>query len=260
MQEKIQQPLLLEGSAEKLEAKGKPSPADGTLESQGEGIKGARNSWSWMKARCLHPCTNGYENYGGRGIKICDRWRKFENFLTDMGPRPKDHWIERKDPNGNYEPSNCVWLHKSLSSRNRRATPIPFVEGESKLDRTRKIYRLWIKNNKARRAATDLAWRDRNRDKLRAGYKQFRKLRPELREASRKKYYEKHKSKIRENHKRWYLANRETLLAKDKIRRDSLDKAVVKAKRHESYLKNREKIIEKEREKYWARKGMEVPK
>ena len=81
------------------------------------------NSWCAMKQRCNYPSSNEYAYYGGRGIKVCDRWNeKFENFLADMGERPKGRTIERLDTNGHYEPGNCVWATMAQQQRNRRST------------------------------------------------------------------------------------------------------------------------------------------
>ena len=82
-------------------------------------------SWLSMKNRCFKPDCNGYKNYGGRGITICDRWlRSFEDFLADMGERPpKNHSIERKDNDGHYEPSNCYWATAQEQARNKRKRP-----------------------------------------------------------------------------------------------------------------------------------------
>jgi hypothetical protein len=71
--------------------------------------------WSAMKYRCQkHP------SYAGRGIAVCERWLKFENFLADMGVRPEGLWLERDDNNGDYEPGNCSWATPKAQAANRR--------------------------------------------------------------------------------------------------------------------------------------------
>jgi hypothetical protein len=79
-------------------------------------------SWYNMKQRCYNSNLKRYEDYGGRGIKICDRWlNSFENFLTDMGEKPTpQHSIDRIDVNGNYEPSNCRWATPKEQRINQR--------------------------------------------------------------------------------------------------------------------------------------------
>jgi hypothetical protein len=73
-----------------------------------------------MKQRCENPNNPKYYRYGARGIKVCERWRRsFEVFSKDMGPRPEGHSIERRDNDGNYEPSNCVWATRKAQQRNR---------------------------------------------------------------------------------------------------------------------------------------------
>lgn len=88
--------------------------------------------WMAMKARCNNKNTINYENYGGRGIRVCKRWDSFELFIEDMGVCPKGFSIERKDTNGNYEPSNCIWADRITQARNTRRNRIIEFNGESK--------------------------------------------------------------------------------------------------------------------------------
>lgn len=77
--------------------------------------------WLSMRSRCFNPKCNRYKYYGGRGIKVCDRWRaSFDNFISDMGRRPKGRSIDRIDVNGDYEPSNCRWATQTQQIVNRR--------------------------------------------------------------------------------------------------------------------------------------------
>ena len=79
-------------------------------------------TWDSMKQRCGNPKSDSYKDYGGRGIKVCERWiNSFENFLADMGQAPAKHFsIDRKDTNGNYEPSNCRWATAKEQRANQR--------------------------------------------------------------------------------------------------------------------------------------------
>ena len=90
--------------------------------------------WRQMKNRCSNPKNAGYKRYGGRGIKVCDRWQEFKNFWQDMGPRPTEkHTIERVDNDGNYEPTNCKWATQKEQRRNYSRNVVLEVDGVSKL-------------------------------------------------------------------------------------------------------------------------------
>lgn len=78
------------------------------------------NSWNNMVQRCTNPNRDEYAYYGGRGITVCERWLKFENFLADMGERPEGLSLDRIDSNGNYEPGNCRWVDSATQATNRR--------------------------------------------------------------------------------------------------------------------------------------------
>lgn len=87
--------------------------------------------WKKMRQRCLNPNDSKYHLYGGRGIKVCERWNNFKNFLDDMGDVPKGKTLERKDTNGNYELNNCVWATQKEQQNNRRNNVMLTFNGET---------------------------------------------------------------------------------------------------------------------------------
>lgn len=77
-------------------------------------------SWLSMKSRCYYKNSCNYKYYGAKGIKVCDRWKdSFENFLEDMGERPKNCSLDRIDNNQGYSPSNCKWSTKTEQTNNK---------------------------------------------------------------------------------------------------------------------------------------------
>lgn len=98
---------------------------------------GASNTLTWkrwrsMVARCTMVNAKNYRYYGGRGIRFCERWKQFENFLADMSecPGPK-FTLDRKNNDGNYEPSNCRWATELQQRRNRSTNRLMTYQGET---------------------------------------------------------------------------------------------------------------------------------
>lgn len=78
--------------------------------------------WSTMIFRCTNPNAANFERYGGRGITICERWRKFANFYADMGSRPTGYQLDRINNDGPYSPENCRWVTPEINGINKRDT------------------------------------------------------------------------------------------------------------------------------------------
>jgi hypothetical protein len=99
----------------------------------GYGSRWTRNptyqAWLNMKKRCTKPNCKDWEYYGGRGIKVCERWlHSFENFLEDVGERPEGRSLDRYPNNdGNYEPGNVRWATRSEQMSNRRSWKVKNV-------------------------------------------------------------------------------------------------------------------------------------
>lgn len=90
------------------------------------------NVWQAIHRRCMNPKSDDYADYGGRGIMVCSRWRRFVNFIADMGRRPSAaHSLDRRDNDGPYSPSNCRWATKIEQARNRRNNRFITFNGET---------------------------------------------------------------------------------------------------------------------------------
>lgn len=88
--------------------------------------------WQGMKHRCQNPNFKHFRNYGGKGVKVCERWMSFESFYADMGEPPTNkHTIERRNSNGDYEPENCVWATRKEQARNLSFNRIITFAGRS---------------------------------------------------------------------------------------------------------------------------------
>lgn len=93
------------------------------------GLRSSREyrAWGNMIQRVMNPKNGNFHHYGGRGIKVCENWRSFQCFYSDIGECPPGHTIERVDNDGDYEKSNCVWAPRTAQARNTRRTSIEDV-------------------------------------------------------------------------------------------------------------------------------------
>lgn len=95
--------------------------------------KAEYRAWRNMRQRCLNPKVPNYHRYGGRGIKICKEWDSFDRFLEDMGLKPSpDRSIERRNNNGDYEPSNCYWASRDDQENNKERSVRITYKGKTK--------------------------------------------------------------------------------------------------------------------------------
>lgn len=87
--------------------------------------------WRNMRDRCQNPNHQDFYLYGGRGIRVCDRWQKFENFFADMGHRPKGKTLDRKNGNKDYSSENCRWATPKQQARNTRRNRLLTFQGKT---------------------------------------------------------------------------------------------------------------------------------
>ncbi len=87
------------------------------------------SAWSGMKSRCSNPRFKQWKDYGGRGIKVCQRWQSFTNFLEDMGEPAEGESLDRIDPNKGYSPDNVRWASQEIQANNKRTALSLTIDG-----------------------------------------------------------------------------------------------------------------------------------
>lgn len=89
-------------------------------------------AWHGARSRCYVKSNSKYEQYGGRGISMSSEWKSFEQFLSDMGPKPSpEHSLDRIDVNGNYEKANCRWATREEQAYNKTTSRFITVDGKT---------------------------------------------------------------------------------------------------------------------------------
>lgn len=90
-------------------------------------------AWQTARLRCIEPTNQAWPSYGGRGIRMCERWLNSASaFVADMGPKPSPkHELDRRDNDGHYEPGNCRWVLRTTNDRNRRSNRLVTFNGET---------------------------------------------------------------------------------------------------------------------------------
>lgn len=117
------------------------------------------NAWTGMKNRCYNKNSPDYPTWGGRGIRVCDRWMDYEKFLEDMeSTHKKGLTLDRIDNNGNYEKSNCRWVDRAVQNRNRRDNIVIEYAGKS-MPLTTWSYEVGLKSSTLRQRYYVYGWR-----------------------------------------------------------------------------------------------------
>jgi hypothetical protein len=97
--------------------------------------------WWNMHRRCSDRGRDGYKNYGGRGVRVCSRWKTLERFVADVGPHPGKGWtLDRRDNDGDYCPDNCRWATHKIQNRNSRNCKLSVRKVEKIRKKYRRIY------------------------------------------------------------------------------------------------------------------------